>query len=98
MTNEGNLGSEPAYESFLARTHEDVEAADLLTPAEYARRTIDQVTESLHEGIQSREEAISLHAKLDAIIEAHSTSPEQRLIARTLKSDIEERYPDTVRK
>lgn len=65
------------------------------SPKEHATRLLDEVAEVLNEGIQSREEAISLLAKLDIVIE-NAEDVVVKAAANTFKSDIKSRYPESV--
>ncbi len=91
MNNEQKPKADPAFESFINTIKHDARLVGE-TPNEHATRLISEISMNLDFGIQSPEEATSLLAKLDVVIESindHAVIRE----ASELKADIIERYP-----
>lgn len=90
-----NNNPDKVFQSFIGNLEHDAEMAQTETPGEHASRLLDEVVEVLNAGIQSQEEATSLLAKLDIVIEA-AENPVIKAAANTFKADIKNRFPGIV--
>lgn len=84
--------SDKSFNAFLENIKHDARMDTPESKDEHARRLLDEVHEILSGGIQSREEATALLAKLDIVIESVNDFT-LKAAAQTFISDIKSRYP-----
>lgn len=87
--------SNKSFNAFLENIKHEARMDTTESKDEHARRLLDEVHEVLSGGVQSREEATSLLAKLDIVIE-NVDDFTLKAAAQTFISDIKIRYPGIV--
>lgn len=87
--------SNKSFNAFLENIKHEARMDTTESKDEHARRLLDEVHEVLSGGVQSREEATSLLAKLDIVIESVDDFT-LKAAAQTFIADIKERYPGIV--
>ncbi|MFZ2832258.1 MAG: hypothetical protein WAZ40_03840, partial [Minisyncoccia bacterium] len=84
--------SNKSFNAFLENIKHEARMDTTESKDEHARRLLDEVHEVLSGGVQSREEATSLLAKLDIVTESVDDFT-LKAAAQTFIADIKERYP-----
>lgn len=81
-----------AAATFMSFVRHEARMDSQETPRQHAERLLSEAYENIDMGVQSRDEAIALLAKLDIVSEA-SNDLVIKTAARVLQSDIRSRYP-----
>jgi hypothetical protein len=96
--NEGRKSQrDEAFEAFIHYTRNEAGLERQESPREHSARLLSEIRQDIEAGIQSREEAVVLLAKLDVVSEVARDiqNPGMAAEAKEFRSDIKSRYPDS---